>query len=199
VNRCQNCHRPATLRIETDDGHMFLCIDCNLKLEQASALEYQRTIQQFNIAAAAVETTTGLRGLLPRMSNLPVHSFSVEGATVNNIKVDHSVIGVLNTGSIKNVDNAVTVLRQSGDEQIALAITDLTKAVIDARNVDTEAKNKIVELLSVIAEEAARPIPERRSAVARSLLSELCTLIGGAAGLSHLWDRYGPTLQSAFY
>ena len=51
------------VRITDDGGELYLCIDCNLKLQHAESLEFQRTAQQFNLAAAAFESVSGLPGL----------------------------------------------------------------------------------------------------------------------------------------
>ena len=198
MRRCQQCDRPAAFRITDDDGELYLCIDCKLKFEHAETLEFQRTAQQFNLAAAAFEMMSGLPGLVPRIPIPPVQTFPVGNMNVNNINVDNSVIGVLNTGSIETVDNAITVLKQSGAEEMAAAISKLTQSVIDSADATNESKNQIVEILSVIADEAVKPKQERRPAVIRPLLTELATLFSGLAGLSHLWQQYGPMIQSFF-
>jgi hypothetical protein len=186
------------VRITDDQSELYLCIDCNLKFEHAEALEFQRTAQQINLVADAFEAASGLPGLVPRMRVPTVQAVPIGNMNVNNINVDNSVIGVLNTGSIKTVDNSVTVLRQSGDEEMALAISKLTQSVIDSAHADNESKRQIVDLLSVIADEARKPQQERRRAVIPPLLTELATAFSGLAGLSHLWQQYAPMIQAFF-
>jgi len=129
MRRCQQCGRPAVVRVSDKDGQLHLCIDCVLQLEHAEAMEFQRTAQQFNLAAAAFEAAAGLPGLVPRMPIPPVHIAPISSISINNINVDNSVIGVLNTCSIETVDNAVTVLKHSGAEQMESAISTLTQSV----------------------------------------------------------------------
>jgi hypothetical protein len=198
MRTCQQCGRPAAIRITNDEGELYLCIDCNLKLEHAETLEFQRTARQFNLAAAAFEAMSDLPGLVPRMPVPPVQTFPVGTMNVNNINVDNSVIGVLNTGSIETVDHAVTVLKQSGANEMAAAISRLTQSVIDSTEADNESRNQIVEILSVIADEALKPKHERRGAVIRPLITELATSFSGLAGLSSLWQQYGPMIQTFF-
>jgi hypothetical protein len=198
MKTCQQCGRPATVRITDDECELYLCIDCNLKLEHAQALDFQRTAQQFNLAAAAFESMSGLPGLVPRMPVPPVQSLPIANMNVHNINVDNSVIGVLNTGCIESVSNAITMLRESGADEIASAISKLTQSVIDTQDASNESKNEILELLSVIADEARKPKQDRRSAVLRPLLSELATGFSGLAGLSQLWQEYGPMIQAFF-
>ena len=198
MRTCQQCGRPATVRITDDEGELYLCIDCNLKLEHAQALDFQRTAQQFNLAAAAFESMSGLPGLVPRMPVPPVQALPIANMNVNNINVDNSVIGVLNTGCIETVNNAITMLKESGADEIASAISELTQSVIDAQDASNESKNDILELLSVIADEARKPKQDRRSAVVRPLLKDLATGFSGLAGLSNLWQQYGPMIQTFF-
>lgn len=198
MKKCQHCERPATVRITNGHGELYLCLDCNVKLEHAETLEFQRTAQLFNLVAAEYEAASGLPGLVPRLPVPHFHTLPVGNMNVNNINVDNSVIGVLNAGSIETVNNAVTALRQSGAEGIASAISKLAQSVIDCANADNQKKNQIVELLSVIADEARKPKQERRLTVIRSLITDLATTFSGLAGLSHLWQQYSPMIVAYF-
>lgn len=195
---CRNCGKRAAVCIRDQDGELYLCVDCNLKFEQAEDLEFQRTAQQLNIVAAAFEAMSGLRGLVPRIPVPPAQTVAVGQVKFNNIHVTNSVVGVLNTGWIETVDNAVTTLNKSGDADVAVAISGLTEAVINAVDAANENKNQVLEILSVIAAEAAAPKKQRRTAAIRPLISEAATLVGGIAGLSQLWERYGPIIQAFF-
>jgi len=186
------------VRVKDGDGELYLCLDCNLKLEQADTLEFQRTGQHLNLAAAAFDVMSGLPGLVPRIRVPPVPPLPVGTTNVNNISVGNGVIGVLNTGSIEKVDQAVTVMRQSGADEIAAAIRKLAQSVIDFTEADNKSRDKIVEILSVVADEAVRPKQERRGTVIRALITELATAFSGLAGLSHLWQQYGPVIQAFF-
>lgn len=200
MRSCQQCGRPATVRIthQDEEGELYLCVDCDLKREYAESLEFQRTVQQLNMAAAAFEATTGLTGLVPRMPIPPTPQLRVGNMNVNNINVDNSVIGVLNTGSIKAVDSAVTVLKRSGADGVASAIANFTEQVVNSNEADNDTKNRVVEILSVVAEEATKPNNERRVAVIRPLLVEISSAVSGIAALTQLWHEYGPIIVSFF-
>lgn len=198
MEKCQQCGRPATIRIANDQGELYLCIDCNLKLVQAEAIEFHQTAQQFNLVANAFEAAAGLPGLVPRMRVPPAPPVPITNMNVNNFNVNNSVLGVLNTGSIQSVDNAITVLKQSGVDEMASAISKLTQAVIDAKDISGELKNRVVETLSFIAEEATKPEKKRRPAGIRPLITELATFFSGLGGLSQVWHEYGPVIKSFF-
>jgi hypothetical protein len=152
--------------------------------------------RELNYLSAEMEAATGLRGIFPRYPERRV--IKAGDITMNNIKIDRSNVGVLNTGTIGTVDAAITVLRQSGDQTVSAAIQALTEAIIADRTATEELKNQALEILSVLATEATAPKEQRRKAVIKTLVLELSTLLGGAAALEQLWHQHSPTLMSLF-
>jgi hypothetical protein len=198
MNKCCYCDKIAAYRIGGSESELLLCLDCRLKLEHANALEFQRTVQQLNFVAAAFEATSGLPGLVPRIPTPQVPPLQVGSMNVNNFNVDNSVVGVLNAGSIQSVNNAITVLRQHGSDNVANAIADFTQRLVDSTEVDNDTKNRVVEILSAVAEEVAKPETERRRGVIRPLLNEVSTAVSGLADLTQLWREYGVIILSYF-
>ena len=97
---------------------------------------------------------------------------------MNNIEVDRSTIGVLNTGSLEMVDSAVTVLKESGQgAAAAAAILEVTQAVLASAALSAAAKNEVVELRGGVAQEASAPKEQRRPAQAKALLERLGTVL----------------------
>ncbi len=196
--KCHNCGKPASFEIKSEGGVLRLCIDCNLKYEYARSLEHQRDAHLLNQLSAISDAMTGIPGLVPRVPILQMQPIPIGDMTMNNIQVDNSVIGVLNTGNVQKVHTAVTVLQESGDESAAAAITQLTQAVVNSTEATNDAKNEILEVLGAIATEATVPNDQRRRAVIRPLLTQIATWFSGLAGLSQLWEKYGPTIESLF-
>ena len=185
-------------RVQGEEGDLFLCLDCNLKYEQAQSLEFDRTTRHMNFLLAQAEATMGLQGILPRheMPQRPV--YHVGDTTLNNIKIDRGSIGVLNTGTIGTVDGAITVLRQHGEADVADTIARFTEAVVAERHLNADQKDEVLELLSVLATEATAPREQRRSSAMRAMIVPLATLVGGAAGLCQLWQQLEPTILGLF-
>ncbi|MDE2059349.1 MAG: hypothetical protein KGL31_00670 [candidate division NC10 bacterium] len=175
---------------------MPLCLDCNLKHVQLITMQNEMLERQMNYLTDYMGMIVGLPGLGPRFPERK--SVTIGGVTLNNIKIDRSTIGVVNTGSIETVDSAVTVLRHSGDPQLATAILELSQAVLNSSALIADTKAKIVDILSVLASEATAPKGRRRLAAIGPLLQEIATLVGGAAGLAEIWDRVRPILEAAF-
>jgi len=152
--------------------------------------------RQINFLSDQMYDTVGLPRTGPRYPERKVIHMS--GVTLNNIRVDKSTIGVLNTGTIQSVDTAVTTLQQSGEERLSQAILQLAQAVLANTEVQNERKNDIIEILSILSAEATAPKERRRSKAMRPLLQQLAKLVSMAMGLAELWKRVRPILESAF-
>ena len=134
-----------------------------------------------------METIAGLPVTLPRYPE-PPHIIQSGGITLNNIQVSNSEIGVLNTGTIENVDATVTVLKMGGNSELALALKALTEAVIKSSEISNAVKNQILELLSAISEEAVVPKEKRKLSVIKTLISEISSILSGISSLTSSWD-----------
>lgn len=108
---------------------------------------------------------------------------------MKNIHVSGSEIGVLNTGTIGNVDSTVTVLKTEGDSELAGAIAGLSEAVIKAGQLSTDQKNQVMELLNALSEEALVPKEKRKLSVVRALLSDLSKVLGNIVNIAELWQK----------
>lgn len=194
--KCSQCGKPAVVRLG-GKGHP-LCVDCNLKFEQAQSLEFDRLARQYNLAVGQIEATVGFPGTLPRFAPPPQRVYHLGDTTLNNIRIDRSAIGILNTGTIGAVDGAITVLRQHGEEDAARAITLLTEAVMQENALKAEQKNEVLEMLSLISAEATSPKEQRRSLAIKKVLLEVSTLLGGVSGLAQLWERVCPLISALF-
>lgn len=173
-----------------------LCLDCNLKLTQLQAAQNAESERMINYLVSQMESSVGLPVSLPRFPERRI----IQGGNValNNIKVSNSTIGVLNTGNVQTIDSALTVLRESGDAALSKGLTDFSQAVLAHPTLAAADKDKLCEILSVVATEATAPKEKRRPFAIRPLLQELATLAGGAAGLAELYDHLRPLLEAAF-
>lgn len=196
--KCANCQNLAVLLVGPESGRIPLCLDCNLKFQQAMELQQDQLIRTHNLLALEFNATAGLPGLCPTLPERPVQVLNLGGATLNNIKISNSNVGVVNTGTVAKVDAAVTVMRQSGENDAATAIAKLTEAVLASVDASDEQKRSIVELLSVLSTEATAPKPIRRGAAMRAIATEISTLTQGVAALSQLWQHYGPVITALF-
>ncbi len=144
--------------------------------------------RELNYISAEMESITGIPNILPRYSERRtiIHT---GGVILNNIHVSNSEIGVLNTGTIGNVDATVTVLKSEGNSELASAVAALSEAVIKSSQIANDSKNQILELLGALSEEAVVPKEKRKPSVAKALLTELSGILGGVSVLAELWGK----------
>ncbi|WP_139800624.1 hypothetical protein [Geothermobacter hydrogeniphilus] len=153
--------------------------------------------REINYLLADMSAMVGLPDMSPKYpeSRTIIHT---GGTTLNNIHVTNSEIGVLNTGTIQSMDGTVTILKSDGNPEIATAVTSLSEAIIKSAEISTNQKNQILELITSIAEEVVAPKEKRKTAVAKALLSELSTVLGGITSLSSVWESSKQLFEQFF-
>ncbi|MDV5165731.1 MAG: hypothetical protein R2568_03155 [Candidatus Scalindua sp.] len=117
---------------------------------------------------------------------------------VDNIKVDSSIVGVLNTGSIQSVDASITNLKQGGNEQLAEALSTLTDSVIASSDLLDKTKDELIEILSYISSELTVPPEQIRKAIAKSVIKKFEDTINVSAKLTQLWTTWRPGIVYPF-
>ena len=193
--QCCQCGKPAMFLVGPDESP--LCLDCNLKYQQLMQTHLDMLIRQLNSVRDEIDAKIGFHVTAPRIPER--QSLNVTGGiTLNNIKVDNSTIGVLNTGSIETVDVAIGALKGVNEDDIASAIKDLTQAVIENSTIQADTKDDMLELISVLAVEATAPKEKRRAKAMRPLLTRLNEIVGTVAGLIVIWEKVGPIITQAF-
>ena len=192
--KCHNCSKNAMYVV--GDQQVPLCLDCYIRFQDMNERQLDSLERQMNYLSAQMESSVGMPGILPRYPERRrvIHTGQT---TLNNFNVSNSQIGVLNTGTIQNVDATVTVLRTGGESDLATALTELAQAVISDSAIVDQTKNQILELLNELAEQAVAPNEKRKPAVARAILAELGSILGGIESLSNLWDKFKSVLGSA--
>jgi hypothetical protein len=187
---CGQCGRPAFYKY---DNGAHLCVDCDLKVQQAEQIKFAQTASMLNHLADQMEMTTGLYGVVPRLE-IPRPTIQM-GQTVHNIKVDNSVIGSINTGQIRDLNVALDHVQNAGAPDLASALQQLTEAVLASSDLPTEEKTEAVEHLSHLAKQAALPKDQRQTAIGRTVVDGFERIINASSGLLTIWNIVKPILQ----
>jgi len=146
--------------------------------------EHERLL---NFASAELDMAAGLPGFTPRFPPRPRPVVITGNTVLNNIKIANSQIGIVNTGTIGTIDNAVGLIRESGNQDVAKMLATMTEALANDAAIDRRTRDEALELLSAVATEAATPKEARRVTVARALLVDLSQILGGAGAAAQLW------------
>jgi len=167
-----------------------LCLDCNSKLQNMLAIQNDQLARMINFFMDQADAAVPIPGSsLPRIQLPSAPIIQTGEVTLNNIHVTNSEIGVLNTGNLSMVDSNVTVLKNSGNDELADAVTRLTEAVVKSKEINEAEKNEIVELLGALSGEATAPKDQQKTSVVRVFIMRLNELLSPVATISALWGH----------
>jgi hypothetical protein len=176
-----------------------LCLDCNDKLSQMLDRQNYQLERLMNFFMDQADAATGIYGDLPRFPERRINLVQGGSMTFNNINVSAGNIGVLNTGNLKMVDSAITILNQNpASREVSDAITKLTSAIAQSAELPPDKKNEAIEILGTVASEAIVPKEKRRNVVVRTLLGALPTAIQTAASVMQIWQQVEPIIRAYF-
>ncbi|HNP84401.1 MAG TPA: hypothetical protein PKN47_23310 [Nitrospira sp.] len=191
---CGQCGKPAFYAFE---GGRFLCVDCNLKVQQAADLEHARNARELNYLIDQMEATVGLSGVLPR-HHVPQATIHAGPITNHNIQVHDSVVGAINTGSIQRMNVALDRIQIGGDPALAPALQRLTEAVMESSQLLADQKKKAVDQLSYLAEQAALTQDQRNPSIGTTTIEGFERIIHASSGLVTLWQMIKPLVERLF-
>jgi len=73
--------------------------------------------------------------------------------TFNNIRIDRSVVGTINTAPAQRIDVALSNIKIAGGDELASQLRDFTKAVIASTELSKELKDDVLGHVSFLAEQ----------------------------------------------
>jgi hypothetical protein len=174
----------------------MFCLGCNAKYQQAQDAILYRLEREHNRLLDEIDMISGIPttgGRYPERK--PPVTMS---GTFNNIRIDRSTIGAVNTGTVQSLQVSLAGIRQGGDEELARALKEMTEGVLKSSELLAAQKDEALELLETLASEAARPKPQRRSTAMRAVVSAFSEIAKTGASLSTLWAQHGSTIEALF-
>ncbi len=112
--KCSQCSNEALFIVGEKDKQAPLCIDHYSKFINVINEKNSMLQQEMNWLGDFMEYTVGLSPNPLRYDVTRVISTIKTGDFVlNNINVDRSSIGVINTGNVEKIDSAITVMKNS--------------------------------------------------------------------------------------
>ena len=191
---CSQCGRPAFY--EPSNG-VFLCIDCNWKVQQIAAGEFERNAAELNYLTEQMDYIAGLSGIPPQYK-IPQPTIHTGPVTQHNIQIHGSVVGAINTGQIKSLNVALDNIQNAGSPDLANALQELTEAVLASSELSPEKKTAAIQHLSHITDQAALPKDKRQSAIGTTILEGFERIISVSSGLLGIWQTVKPLLEQLF-
>jgi len=199
VAKCHHCGKPATFK----RGEILLCVDCYYKVAQADFMEQQILHNQMSWAASNLnfieqQLYIGHGGLLPLKQMMIPQVPAAPSYSFQQIKVSESNIGVINTGTLFNLDTSIQVIQNCGDKELANAVKELTQAVIDSNDINDQLKTEIAEQLEFLVIEALASKDKQRKGLATKVISNISQSVSTVASLLTIWNTLKPLLQAYF-
>lgn len=193
--KCYQCQTPAMYTV--GEQGIPLCLDCYFKFSQIEQRELENNERMVNYLSDEMASQVGLPPIGPRFPPRPrpVH---VGGIKLNNISVNNSVVGTINTGSIGSVDQSISALIQVGKPQVAEAIKVLSESILRSGDLTQNQKKELVDIISVVAKEAATPADVRRDGVALTLLEKAGKITDLANDMTDVCQKWWPVILAVF-
>jgi hypothetical protein len=193
--KCCQCSNPAMFL--ATDKEVPLCLHCYFKLSQILQVQREESERWINFLQDEMSYSVGLSPVGPRFPPRP-KTVHIGGVKLNNINVSNSVVGTINTGSIGVIDQSISALIQGGEPALADALKGLSQAIVSSGDLSPNQKNDLIEIMSVIATEAATPKESRRSSVVKTLLDRGEQIMAMASDLTDVFQKLWPVLIGAF-
>ena len=188
ICKCSQCDKSAILKIQNNP----LCVDCYSKFEQANSLRYAQLAALHNQTLDDIDDIAGLPVTSGRLKIPKPITVNTGQTTYNNIQVDNSVIGTINTGNIEKLDVMMSVMRNGNNQELANALQQLTQAIIDSSDLKSSDKDSAIEWLSYLSSQALTQETDRQSTIIRAAISTLEQILSKAGSVASIWSAIKP-------
>ena len=165
-------------------------------MQQAAYLQFSMLAAISNQLAGEIEAGTGFIVPVPR-TVIPPPPFIGDQLTLNNINVNDSTVGAINTGTIRNLDVSVSMMRDAGKNELASEIANLTQALVDNQELDKSIKNEIAEQLEFLVAQVQVEPKKRTMGLAKSAVAGIRDLLASTTSLMTIWNKVEPLIKAA--
>ena len=175
---------------------MSLCFDCNLRHQNATAQQLQLLMQLQQSTRDDMDEMLGLTRRRPA----PV-VVQRGPMTYNNISVNNSVVGAINTGNVQTIDVAIEKVKQQGTPravELAKALKEFTEATLQTTDLGPTAKNDVVEQVAFLTDQLRTKSADRKTGMITRTLTNISTAVSTSNALVTLWPHLHHLFNSVF-
>jgi len=112
----------------------------------------------------------------------------------------HSAANVNLGSQVGNINATLNAISEQSPahQEIAAALKELSEAVLRSQQIEDSQRQEALQVITAIAEQAEAKPEARSIGTLKALLAGLPTVIGLAADLTTLWDKYVPLIRQFF-
>ena len=199
---CSQCHGKPAIESVADQP---LCVECYTKLQNAHATAQNLLLQQqrhamaiMNYSEDLMSSVTGF-GRPSGSKRVQIPQMPATGpVTLNNIKLDNSVVGAINTGNVRNIDVNLNQLHSAGLDELKNAIGALTQAVVDDKQATADEKNALLEQVAFLSSQATAAAQERKPGMIKTVMGAIRSTATVVTSIAGAWQACEPLLKSTF-
>ena len=188
---CSQCGKSAV----TGVNNAPLCVDCYHKLEVARTLAFRLEAIALNHAIAQMDHVVPIGRSSPKMQ---VPEAPGGMLILNNIKVDNSVVGTINTGNVEAIDVNITCLRNAGSDSVSNALRQITEAVANDATIARGTKDQLLDQVAFLSEQAVASAKDRRPGMISAAFTGITQASTAVSGIAAAWNSVKPLLQQFF-
>ena len=190
--KCNQCEIPALYLI--GEAKTPLCLKCYSTHEQMTQKRIKENMKLLKYYDDAIAFHLGY-GPPPSIGS----TTSTGDITMNNIHIANSNIGIVNTGEIyaQNIQPHIQILAKN-EPNLANILENLSKSLIECKDISQTEKNDILELISSIAEESIKPPTQRRKRLVLTALEGIGRTVSMINGLIQIWGPFSHAIKLFF-
>ena len=183
--KCIQCGKPGIIEYEFG----LLCVDCNLKLQQANDIVVGNMERQANFLMDEMEIVSGVPlggGRYPERKPPIVHTGDMN---IRPIVLNNSVVGNINQGIVQNLNASlkdITIVNQS----YARDIKDFIEKVAEDQVLVQEEKEEVAEKVEFLTQQLHSQ--NKNKSVIKTIVSSINTIVAISSGLATVWTALSP-------
>lgn len=182
MHSCGQCGKPFRTQVNS----LGLCIDCFERLQMIKNREDLSNMMNLNLAAEQMDAIAPWGPATPRYD---VRAFSESirrQAVMNQIKIQNSQIGAINTGTIESFNQSIEFLGAL-NKDLAYELSSFVKQVL-ASNLPENKKKEAVDSVSFVADQFGKPESQRNRTVLAATVVGVTTAVSAASDLATVWE-----------
>jgi len=194
--KCSACGHEAELMwvVEVGKGRAALCLDCQSKYQQIQVTKHNMLVDEMNYLAEEIDFVSGFPGS-PRYRRVPSIT-QINPRNESHITVNADQIGIVNSGSIGEINSAITLTKQSNNPQIGDDLRSLTELILSDKDVTNEIRDSLIESLAFLAEQLKQDNQSRKRSMISTVLVNITSSIGAVTGALGIWEKVKPFFES---